>query len=1505
MASEFEIKLNKYLSELNGSSTSTKVGDLVVEEVFYNKKHKSFLVCLKSSAFLMIDDLLELNEYIKKIIFSDIAKKVNVFTSYAVEDYKEVDKCLFPYYKFICNQLSLDNKQFLYFKDLKPTFDKENNILSLKISEEMAHLKALFPQISNSFALLGLKNLKINCTFEEKTTSINEIIAAEDQENLNKSAAFTPTKQAEPLLVQKTKRYSNKYNEVKIKEIPIDAFSLDKYLNNVGELNFSITGEIVNVEIRSLSTSTLISLLVTDYTDTIICKKFANPKNAHDEELLNTLKIGLGIKVDGKADFDKYSGEVCMSIYEVGLFPAKPRFNKKDDEPIKRIELHAHSKSTMMDSVVSIKDYFDYATHLGHKAIAICDTDALYAYPEIYKYAKNYKIKPIYGVEVSAVNDLTYSITNRNSNYGNIALNDAVSIVFDIETTGLSAQRDRIIQIAAVRIEKGIVVNRFNTFIEISHKLGAFTTQLTGIRDEDLKGSPQIKEAMQAFFEFIGEPSKCILVAHNASFDLGHLRKVCQKLNMIYPEFRTIDTLNLVVTYMYGDEKLKRYNLKALSKYFRIEQLAYHKADDDARVLGEIYIALVQLLKEKHSITHYEQIDNNYDHTQNFKYPFTNKLNILVKDQHGYKNIFEIVSQSLTTYLTDTPRCPHSLINKYRDGLYITSGSYESDLFEAALNKSQEELETLVSFYDIIEVQPVHAYKHIISDLVKNDEDGKKIVEETIRKIIKVANKYNKIVVATCNVHYLLKEEKELRKILVSTPIKGGRYNRLSSYSLEELDENYYMTTTEMLEAFSFLDKELAYEIVVENPTKVCDSIADIKAFSKELYAVADDCFKEKLGIESISNEVKRLVFDKIKNTYGSNPHPILLNRIKKELDAIIKHEFSANYYMSHLLVKKSNSNGFVVGSRGSVGSSVIATLLDITEVNPLPPHYFCRNCHFHVLGLDEEQQKEYGMPTYWELFQNDIKNCQSGIDLPRRTCPCCNNELEKDGNDIPFETFLGFKGDKIPDIDLNFSGLDQGNAHNYVKELFGDKYTYRAGTTLTAATETSYTYVEKYLIGNGINKRRAEINRIAQKIQNVRTGTGQHPGGIIVVPKGKTLTDVTPYQYPGNNHAPWMTTHFDYHSFEENLLKLDILGHDDPTMFKHIMDYVNLFPDEFPIKNVRDIPLDDPKTYELFSSVEVLGINKNESFSSLGIVGLPEFGTEFTEQIVLEAKPKTFAGLVKISGLSHGTQVWLKNAKDLIAGTTEYGKIAFDNIIGCRDDIMVQLIAWHMEPAISFEIMEFIRKGRPSREPAKWLEYTKIMRDAKIPEWYIWSCGQIAYMFPKAHAIAYVTMAVRIAWFKLYKPLVFYSAFFSTRCDKFDYLSMVSGSKSLKFKIEQLLNDKTDLGRKVKKTLSVAHEMSLRGFKFLPIDIDLSESSHFLIEDGALRMPLEVIDGLGSSVAKKIVEERRIKPYTSITDFIERTSVNKTVIEILRDSGFFKDLPEEQPLTTFGLFAQ
>lgn len=1394
------------------------------------------------------------------------------------------------YYKWILNKLIEKRSSCSIFNNFKIEYDDG---FILYVDKAHNRYKRITKWLGDEFKYYGLET---TFRFEiDPTIPTAEAALTQRRAKAQTEISYIPKpkiEKTEPISISNFKRNFKGDKVSPIKDIPKTNYELDKLLNTKSDASFTIEGEIIETEVRKFTRVQLLTMIISDKDDSITVKQFLNNDKAVASA--EAFQPGFIVRCSGRAQFDTFIKDVVLMANRVDSIATVQSKERKDKEKTKRVEFHVHTKMSNLDGVTSASDYIDQAIKWGHKAIAFTDHDGLYAYPEIYKASKGKDIKPIYGVELSYFDETQFKMAFHEQD---IDLRKATYVVFDLETTGLSSTRDKIIEISAVKIENLQIIDRFNVFVNPEEKLSAFTTELTTITDADLENAETIEKVLPQFLEFIGS---AILVAHNAAFDLSHLYQKMIDIGLPLVKYPSIDTIALA-RYYYED--LKRFNLKAVARHFKVRLEQHHRAEADAQATAEIFLKMLGDLFEK-GIYNHQDINKDIDLKTAYKCGFPNHVTILAQNQAGYKNLFKLVSETLTEYFHNGPKLTKTTLEKYRQGLLVGSSCYKGEVFEAALYKSDQELIDAMAMFDYIEVQPPVAYEHLAKDLGK---DFKFIIESTIRKIILTAEKLDKLVIASGDVHYLNKEDQIYRDIYINAKLVGGGLHDLASY--DKAPQVHFMTTDEMLKQFQFLG-DAAYQIVVTNTNILNQKIDKIEGFPSTLYSLSDDAFHEKLGLPSIKEKVTHIVYQNAHHWYGEKLHPMVLERIEIELNNIIENEFAPIYYISYLLVQKSLEEGYLVGSRGSVGSSFVATLMEITEVNPLKPHYRCKNGDFTVFKFSDEDIKKYGITPNEQAFQPLFDGISSGYDLIDQNCPICGEKLHKDGQDIPFETFLGFSGDKIPDIDLNFSGDYQAKAHSYVRELLGEDHAYRAGTIQTVAERNAFGYVKGYLEEKQIQEvRDARIKTIAKRIEGVKRSTGQHPGGIVVVPQNKDIFDITPIQYPADDTtSEWMTTHFDYRSFEDNLLKLDILGHDDPTMIKFLMDYVHAHQDEFDFDKAQDIPLDDKAVFELFSSTQSIGLTEDELESEVASFGIPELGTPFVRQMLVETKPSNYAGLVKISGLSHGTDVWRSNSQDLVLGATDYGKIDFDAVIGCRDDIMVDLMKFGLSPLKSFEIMEFVRRGNPSKNKSKWNEYVAEMQRNNVPAWYIWSCGQIKYMFPKAHAAAYVLMAVRIAWFKIHKPLLFYSAFFSKRAVQFDHDIMVAGANAVRNKIKQIekvppfQQSTKDIDLLV--TLNVAFEMIQRGYKFLPVDIHQSEARDFKMENNALRMPFMSIDGLGASVAFEIVEARNEKKFTSKDDIKERTRINKTVFEIMDNNGAFSELEEESDVFELGLFA-
>ncbi|MCJ8006301.1 PolC-type DNA polymerase III [Lederbergia wuyishanensis] len=1202
------------------------------------------------------------------------------------------------------------------------------------------------------------------------------------------------------------------------------------------ERRIAVEGYIFDAEVRELrSGRSLLTFKMTDYSDSILVKMFSRDKE--DAEMLNLVKKGMWVKVRGSVQNDTFVRDLVMIANDINEVKPKTRLDLAEDGA-KRVELHLHSPMSQMDAITSISSYVAQAKKWGHKAIAITDHAGVQSFPEAYSAGKKNDIKILYGLEANLINDgvpIAYNSDHR-------LLETAEYIVFDVETTGLSAIYDTIIELAAVKIRDGEVVDKFESFANPHHPLSATTIELTGITDDMVSDAPEVEEMLQKFYEWSED---AIYVAHNATFDMGFLNTGFQKIGIGKSKNPVIDTLELA-RFLYPE--FKNHRLNTLAKKFDIELTQHHRAIYDAEATGFLFLKMLKDAKEK-GIEYHDQFNDYMGEGDAYKRARPSHCTLLAKNDIGLKNIFKLVSISHLNYFYRVPRIPRSVLEKYRDGILIGSGCDKGEVFEAMMQKGQAEAEKAAAFYDYLEVHPKSVYAPLIEmELVRDESDLKDI----IKNIVNMGEKLNIPVVATGNVHYLNEEDKIYRKILISSQGGANPLNR------HELPDVHFRTTNDMLSEFAFLGKEQARKIVVENSNLIADMIDNIKPIKDDLYTPK---------IEGAEEEIRTMSYERAKSIYG-DPLPDLIEaRLEKELKSIIGHGFAVIYLISHKLVKKSLDDGYLVGSRGSVGSSFVATMTEITEVNPMPPHYVCPNC------------------KHSEFF--DDGSVGSGFDLPDKDCIQCGTAYKKDGHDIPFETFLGFKGDKVPDIDLNFSGEYQPHAHNYTKVLFGEDYVYRAGTIGTVAEKTAFGYVKGYAQDNNLHLRNAEVDRLVQGCTGVKRTTGQHPGGIIVVPDDMEIFDFSPIQYPADDSdSEWKTTHFDFHSIHDNLLKLDILGHDDPTVIRMLQDLSGIDP--------KTIPTDDPEVMKIFSGTESLGVTEEQIMCKTGTLGIPEFGTRFVRQMLEDTKPTTFSELVQISGLSHGTDVWLGNAQELIQNKT----CTLSEVIGCRDDIMVYLIYQGLEPSLAFKIMESVRKGKGLTP-----EWEDDMRKNNVPEWYIDSCKKIKYMFPKAHAAAYVLMAVRIAYFKVHHPLFYYAAYFTVRAEDFDLEAMVRGSQTIRARIEEINMKGLDASPKEKSLLTVlelALEMSERNFKFKRVDLYRSSATQFIIDGDALIPPFNSIPGLGTNAALNIVKARENGEFLSKEDLQQRGKVSKTIIEYLEKHGCLESLPDQNQLSLF-----
>ena len=1234
------------------------------------------------------------------------------------------------------------------------------------------------------------------------------------------------------------------------------------------EDNVIIEFKIFGTETRETQTTNIITLKVTDNTDSIFCKIFENDINEY-KNILKSLKNSQWFRARGKVKRNSYSNELELTIYDMLCIDKKDSIIT-DDSLVKRVELHTHTKMSQMDGVCDEVELVKKAISYGHKAIAITDHNACQAFPHVYNEVTSYNknnpdnpFKVIYGAEVTMVEDEVVIITRGNDS----KLEDNTFVVFDVETTGFNAGlSDSMIEIGAVKIKNGEIIERFDELINPGRPLDISITEITSITDSMLEDKDNEENVTKRFKEFIGDFP---LVAHNAKFDSSMLEMAYYKYNLGELKNPIIDTLELSRTL---DRDYSKHSLSALVKRYNIpfDEEHHHRADYDAEGTGYIFNKMISRLKLQDIVT-LNDLKKLCNDDEQHKFSREYHVNLLALNKTGLKNLFKIISFANTKYMYKQARIPKHVIDELRDGLLVGSSCYKSEVFYHACSSTDDKLKSVIDFYDYVEVQPMEVYEHLVMDHeISNNSDLKLLINRIINK----TKDCNKLCVATGDVHHIMRDDKIYREIIVNQKVPGGGRHPLARCLDRhgKIPSQHFRTTKEMLKDFDFIDEETRKEIVIDNPNKIAD-MAEVIEVIIETNGIP---FSPK--IENSEEITKQMVYNRAHELYGEVLPEIIEKRIEQELSGIIKGGFDVIYLIAQKLVKKSNDDGYLVGSRGSVGSSFVATMMGITEVNPLPAHYRCPSCKHSIFELDGEPLGA----TY-----------SSGYDLPDYKCPKCNTNMVKDGQDMPFATFLGFDADKVPDIDLNFSGEYQWKAHEYTKELFGIDNVYRAGTIGTVADKTAYGFTMGYFEDRGIQKRSAEIERLAKGCTGVKRTTGQHPGGIVVIPNYMDVYDFTPYQYPADDdQALWRTTHFDYHAIDQDVLKLDILGHDDPTVLRMLQDLSKL--------DVTKIPLDDKETMEIFTGPEILGVSKEQIMCETGTLGVPEFGTRFVIGMLVDTKPKTFAELVKISGLSHGTDVWLGNAQDLIKNNI----VPFKDVIGCRDDIMVYLMYQGLDPKTAFKIMEFVRKGKASKDPEKWNEFVTIMHDAHIENWFIDSCSKIKYMFPKAHAAAYVMSAYRIAWFKVHKPLLYYAAYFSIRCSDFDINAMIRGYTAIRNRIVEINskgNSATNKESSIIEVLQVALEATARGIEFGNIDINESDSTNFIIKgDHTLIPPFRTIDGLGDTVSENIVKERNIRPFISIEDLQKRAKISSTIIEKMRMMGILDGMDESSQLSLF-----
>ncbi|KXT75425.1 PolC-type DNA polymerase III [Streptococcus sp. DD12] len=1214
-------------------------------------------------------------------------------------------------------------------------------------------------------------------------------------------------------------------------------------------------GLIFDFEARTTRTGRIIlSFKMTDYTSSFTMQRWV--RNEEELKRFDFIKKGAWVRVRGNIEDNRFTRSLVMNVRDA---VAVTHDMRKDlmPEGEKRVEFHAHTNMSAMDAIPEVEDLVKRAADWGHSAIAITDHGNVQSFPHGYHAGKKNGVKVIFGLEANIVDDqvmIAYNASDR-------LLDDAIYVVFDVETTGLSAVNHQLIQIAASKMQKGNIIDEFDVFINPGHPLSKFTTELTGITDNHVKDAPPIEETLKAFQEFC---DGAILVAHNASFDVGFMNANYERYGLPTITQPVIDTIELARN-LYPE--YKRHGLGPLTKRFGVALEHHHMANFDAEATGRLLFIFLKEAKEKHKVINLNQLNFDLIREDSYQKAKPYHTTIYVQTQEGLINMFKLVSLSNVTYFSGIPRIPRSVLDAHREGLLLGTACSDGEVFDTLLLKGFDAAVEVARYYDFIEVMPPALYRPLLAQDMFEDEKG---IEKTIQDLVAIGQSLDKPVLATGNVHYLDPEDAIYREIIVRSLGQGAPINRPigkgDGAQPAPLPEAHFRTTNEMLDDFAFLGEAEARRLVITEPNALAERFDAIEVVKKDLYTPF---------IERAEEQVAEMTYAKAFELYG-NPLPDIIDRrIEKELTSILGNGFAVIYLASQMLVNRSNARGYLVGSRGSVGSSFVATMIGITEVNPMPPHYVCPQCRTSEFITDG--------------------SVGSGYDLPNKDCPKCGTTFRKDGQDIPFETFLGFDGDKVPDIDLNFSGDDQPLAHLDVRDIFGEDYAFRAGTVSTVADRTAYGFVKGYERDFQKDYNDAEVDRLAMGAAGVKRSTGQHPGGIVVIPDYMNVYDFTPIQYPADDlEASWRTTHFNFHDIDENVLKLDILGHDDPTMVRKLQDLSGIDP--------KDIPADDPGVMALFSGTDILGVTAEQIGTPTGMLGIPEFGTNFVRGMVEETHPTTFAELLQLSGLSHGTDVWLGNAQDLI----KEGIADLSTVIGCRDDIMVYLMHRGLEPKMAFTIMERVRKGM-------WLKisederngYIQAMRENNVPDWYIESCGKIKYMFPKAHAAAYVLMALRVAYFKVHYPIYYYCAYFSIRAKAFDIKTMSAGLVAVKERLKEIAlkqknNEASNVEKDLYTTLEIVNEMLERGFSFGQLDLYKSDATEFLIDGDTLIPPFVALDGLGENVAKQLIRAREEGEFLSKTELRKRGGLSQTLVDKMDEMGILGGLPEDNQLSLF-----
>ena len=1349
------------------------------------------------------------------------------------------------------------------YQNFQVRFENDQLIIEASEAADTEHFrKNHLPNLSKQLEFFGFP--KLSCILEKNEDLTREeqeafqtenqmIIQAANDETLRameqlEQMAPPPPVEDKPVFDFQAKKVAAKPKLDKAEITPMIEV-------NTEENRLVFEGVVFDVEHKVTRTGrVLINFKMTDYTSSFSMQKWV--KNEEEAQKFDMIKKNSWLRVRGNVEVNNFTRDLTMNVQDV---QEVVHYERKDlmPEGERRVEFHAHTNMSTMDALPEVEEIVGTAAKWGHKAVAITDHGNVQSFPHGYKAAKKAGIQLIYGMEANIVEDRVPIVYNEVE----MNLSEATYVVFDVETTGLSAIYNDLIQVAASKMYKGNIIAEFDEFINPGHPLSAFTTELTGITDDHVKNAKPLVQVLKEFQEFCKDT---VLVAHNASFDVGFMNANYERHGLPKISQPVIDTLEFARN-LYPE--YKRHGLGPLTKRFGVALEHHHMANYDAEATGRLLFIFIKEVAEKHGVKDLARLNLDLISPDSYKKARVKHATIYVKNQVGLKNIFKLVSLSNTQYFEGVPRIPRTVLDAHREGLILGSACTEGEVFDAVVSQGVDAAVEVAKYYDFIEVMPPAIYAPLIAkEQVKDMEE----LQTIIKNLIEVGDRLGKPVLATGNVHYIEPEDEIYREIIVRSLGQGAMINRTIGHGEAAqpapLSKAHFRTTNEMLDEFAFLGEDLARKIVIENTNALAEIFEPVEVVKGDLYTPF---------IDQAEETVAELTYKKAFEIYG-NPLPDIVDlRIEKELTSILGNGFAVIYLASQMLVHRSNERGYLVGSRGSVGSSFVATMIGITEVNPLSPHYVCGQCQYSEFITDGS----YG----------------SGFDMPNKDCPNCGHKLSKNGQDIPFETFLGFDGDKVPDIDLNFSGEDQPSAHLDVRDIFGEEYAFRAGTVGTVAAKTAYGFVKGYERDYGKFYREAEVERLAQGAAGVKRTTGQHPGGIVVIPNYMDVYDFTPVQYPADDvTAEWQTTHFNFHDIDENVLKLDVLGHDDPTMIRKLQDLSGIDP--------NDIPMDDPGVMALFSGTDILGVTPEQIGTSTGMLGIPEFGTNFVRGMVDETHPTTFAELLQLSGLSHGTDVWLGNAQDLIKA----GIADLSTVIGCRDDIMVYLMHAGLDPKMAFTIMERVRKGlwlKISEEERNG--YIEAMKANNVPEWYIESCGKIKYMFPKAHAAAYVMMALRVAYFKVHHPIYYYCAYFSIRAKAFDIKTMGAGLDAIKRKMQEIAekrknNEASNVEIDLYTTLEIVNEMWERGFKFGKLDLYRSDATEFIIDGDTLIPPFVAMDGLGENVAKQLVRARQEGEFLSKTELRKRGGLSSTLVEKMDEMGILGNMPEDNQLSLF-----